>query len=266
MSIITVGLWIVTSIFSSTSLILLLKHLGRTLTCKYTVFLSTFHFLATWGFLQILASTGKIKNDKAVSFQKRILLAFLVVGSIVFMNFNLGANSIGFYQMSKLVCVPYMVMHKMLVKHQVFSTFELISLTVLIIGVALFSISDIEVNLVGTIFALAAILCTVYNQMFTEEYQKEYGISGNELQLSIAPIQFVLGCISSVGIEAFGEKGYLHHHFTMKEVILMFLTCVFAVGVNLSTFNLIGTTSSITYQVVGHFKTILLLVLSLIHI
>ena len=30
--------------------------------------------------------------------------------------------------------------------------------------------------------------------------------------------------------------------------------------VNVSTFNLIGKTSSITYQVVGHFKTILLLV------
>ena len=256
----SVGIWIVLSIASSTSLILLLKQVGKHVHCKYTTTLSTLHFLATWIFLEILACTGKIKKNNAIPFIKKIKLAFLVVGSIVFMNFNLGANSIGFYQMSKLVCVPYMVFHKMVFKHQKFSTFELVSLFVLISGVALFSISDIEINLIGSIYAAAAIFCTVFNQMFTEEYQRDFQISGTELQLLIAPPEFALGCIASVLFEATGENGFLSASISMNDCLLMLSTCIFAVGVNVSTFNLIGKTSSITYQVVGHFKTILLLV------
>lgn len=263
-SLITIGFWISTSICSSTSLILLLKYVGRTVKCKYTTTLSSFHFVATWGFLAILAATGKIKKITNVPLQKQILLAFLVVGSIVLMNFNLKANSIGFYQMSKLVCIPYMVVHKMIFHHQKFSTLELVSLTVLLIGVALFSVSDIEVNLLGTIYAIASILCTVFNQMYTESYQKEYEVSGNELQLCIAPLQIVMGFVSAFAIESFGDDGFLAHSFTVKESVLMGLTCVFAVGVNLSTFNLLGKTSSITYQVIGHVKTILLLILGYI--
>lgn len=261
---ISVAFWICVSICSSTTLVLLLKQVGKRVHCKHTTTLSTFHILATWGFLTILSLLGKVKKTNAVPFWRRVRLASLVVGSIVLMNFNLGANSIGFYQMSKLACIPYTVIHKMIFKHQKFTAFELISLTVLLIGVALFSVSDIEVNFKGTIYAVAAVLCTVFNQMSTEDYQKEYDIVGTQLQLSVAPPEFGVGCIASALIEATGENGFLNARLSIKDILLMLLTCVFAIGVNLSTFSLIGKTSSITYQVVGHFKTVLLLVIGYI--
>ncbi len=39
----------------------------------------------------------------------------------------------------------------------------------------------------------------------------------------------------------------------------IFMTCVMAVAVNIVTYALIGKTSAVTYQVVGHFKTCLTL-------
>lgn len=257
---IEIPFWICVSIVSSTSLILLLKQVSRAVNCNHTILLSTCHFVATWSFLEILARNDKIKKTNSVPFSKRVNLAFLVVGSIVLMNFNLGANSIGFYQMSKLISIPYMVFHKMVFKHQKFSALELISLAVLIIGVGLFSVSDVEVNFIGTLFAIAAFLCTVFNQMLTEDYQRIYKVSGQELQLAVVPVQFVFGVICTIAIEAFGEKGFIHYQFTLKQAALMLSTCIFAIGVNLSTFSLIGKTSSVTYQVIGHFKTVLLLV------
>ena len=255
-----VSFWIIVSIISSPTLVLLLKKVSSTVTCNHTITISTFHFLSTWFFLECVAFNGKIRRVSTIPYYKLIMLSLLVVGSIILMNFNLKANSIGFYQMSKLVCIPYMVVHKMIFKHQRFSFFEIFSLTVLLIGVGLFSVSDIEMNFVGTVFAVAAILCTVFNQMMTEDLQKRYELNGQELQLAIAPSEFVIGCIASLVFEARGESGFFAAKFSRKSVMFILGTCFFAIGVNLSTFSLIGKTSSVTYQVIGHFKTVLLLV------
>ena len=252
--------WILVSIASSPTLVLLLKKVSTTINCNHTITVSTFHFLSTWFFLECVAFNGKIRRVKTIPVYKLILLSFLVVASIVLMNFNLKANSIGFYQMSKLVCIPYMVFHKMVFKHQKFTLFELFSLGVLIFGVALFSVSDIEVNLIGTIYAILAILSTVFNQMMTEDLQKQYELNGQELQLAIAPSEFLIGFLASLLFELRGENGFLATKFSPKSIYIIFGTCLFAIGVNLSTFSLIGKTSSVTYQVIGHFKTVLLLV------
>ena len=120
-----VSFWIIVSIISSPTLVLLLKKVSSTVTCNHTITISTFHFLSTWFFLECVAFNGKIRRVSTIPYYKLIMLSLLVVGSIILMNFNLKANSIGFYQMSKLVCIPYMVVHKMIFKHQRFSFFEI---------------------------------------------------------------------------------------------------------------------------------------------
>ncbi|OHT13512.1 phosphate translocator protein [Tritrichomonas foetus] len=252
--------WIGLSITSSTSLILLLKLVKKQLTCKYTTTLSTLHFLSTWICLEILAFFGAIKRCDQIPFQKRFILAFLVMTSIVSMNFNLAANSIGFYQMSKLCCVPYMLIWNSLVKHTKYTMGEIISLIILLFGVALFSVSDVEVNFVGTVYAAIAVVSTAHNQMITGELQKEYSLNGPELQLSIMPEEFSLGIICSTFLENIGENTFAMSLFSYNDIILILFTCFFAIGVNVATFGLIGKTSSVTYQVVGHAKTVLLLI------
>jgi solute carrier family 35, member E3 len=39
------------------------------------------------------------------------------------------------------------------------------------------------------------------------------------------------------------------------------VSCVFALGVNISNYLVLGKTSPLTYQVLGHLKTVLILVL-----
>lgn len=252
--------WILFSIISSTSLILLLKGVKPHLpNCQWTITLSTFHFLSTWLALFILSSCGfirKVSHD--VPLHKRILLASLVMMSIIFMNFNLTTNSIGFYQMSKLVCIPYMIVYNMLVKNQRYTVFELVSLAILLVGVALFSVSDVELNRLGVFFAILAILTTVHNQMLTGSYQHEYNINGPELQLAVIPFEFIFSLFSSIALE--GKSFFGESNLDSITILLLLGTCFFAIGVNIATFGLIGKTSSITYQVVGHLKTVLLLI------
>jgi solute carrier family 35 protein E3 len=252
--------WIMLSIFSSTSLILLLKLVKYHIKCKYTTTLSTFHFLATWILLELIAFCGAIKRSDQIPFARRTLLAFLVMCSIVSMNFNLAANSIGFYQMSKLCCIPYMIVRNFVVKRERYTRGELISLAILLIGVGMFSISDVEVNLIGSIYAIIAITSTAHNQLMTGELQREFTLNGPELQLAIMPSEFSIGVICATALENLGENSFSTADFTFAEIGLILATCIFAIGVNVSTFQLIGKTSGVTYQVVGHAKTVLLLV------
>ena len=201
-----VAAWIGLSITSSTCLILLMKKVKQHVSCQYTMTLSTFHFLTTWMVLEILALCKRIKRFTQVPFFKRLTLAFLVMTSIVSMNFNLAANSIGFYQMSKLCCIPYMIVRNIAIKHQKYTARELASLTVLLIGVATFSVSDVEFNLLGAIYAVIAVVTTAHNQLMTGELQKEYALNGPELQLAMIPEEFVLGVIAATAMENIGIK------------------------------------------------------------
>ena len=222
--------------------------------------LSTFHFLTTWIVLEVLALCKRIRRFTQIPFLKRLTLAFLVMASIISMNFNLAANSIGFYQMSKLCCIPYMILRNTIIKGQVYTKQELASLALLLTGVALFSVSDVEFNFLGAIYAVIAVVTTAHNQLMTGELQRQFTLNGPELQLAIIPEEFVLGLIAATGMENIGTNTFATSEFSMNDILLMLSTCVFAAGVNVATFGLIGKTSSITYQVVGHAKTVLLLV------
>jgi solute carrier family 35 protein E3 len=96
--------------------------------------------------------------------------------------------------------------------------------------------------------------------MMTGELQREFGLNGPELQLAIMPEEFSIGVLCATALENVGENSFAAAEFDVSDICLILATCVFAIGVNVSTFQLIGKTSSVTYQVVGHAKTVLLLV------
>ena len=49
--------------------------------------------------------------------------------------------------------------------------------------------------------------------------------------------------------------------FLFDLTSLLVLSCVFALGVNISNYLVLGKTSPLTYQVLGHLKTVLILIL-----
>lgn len=260
MAFLEVGLWILLSIMSSTSLILVNKQLGFEFKKQFTITITSFHLLATWIGLKIIFLVKRFETAP-VPTRKRWELALLVVMSIVTMNYNLKYNSVGFYQMSKLLCIPYIVAYEYIIKRVKRSLPELLSLGIVLIGVAIFSVSDIEVNLTGTIFACMAVTSTAHNQMLTNQLQKDFKLSGPALQLSVIPMEWILCGVSSFTIEWFGEDSFFENEFTVHSIVLTLITCICSIGVNTATFGLIGKTSAVTYQVVGHLKTVILLVL-----
>jgi solute carrier family 35 protein E3 len=257
--------WIISSIVSSTAIITLNKYISRTYNFDFMTSLTAFHFLVTFFLLELMCRMGFFARADAYPLRSRWVIAFFGVGSVVFMNYNLAKNSVGFYQLSKLCNIPAIVLYNFLVNSKKTPPNILISLTILLTGVYLYSVNDIELNILGSVLAIIAVTLTAAFQLTGQTDQAKHTISGPQLQHSSAFPQFVLCFVSALGSEVVNPRHtILDHAFTGPEMLLILLTAIISVSVNVSCFGIIGKTSALTYQVVGHVKTMLILLIGIV--
>ncbi|KNA16455.1 hypothetical protein SOVF_089160 [Spinacia oleracea] len=176
------------------------------------------------------------------------------------LNLSLGFNSIGFYQMTKLAIIPFTVLLETLFLNKNFSRKIKFSLFVLLVGVGIASITDLQLNFVGTVLSGLAIVTTCVGQILTNTIQKRLNVSSTQLLYQSAPFQAAVLFVFGPMVDKFLTKQSVFA-FKYSPVVLGFivLSCLIAVSVNFSTFLVIGKTSPVTYQVLGHLKTCLVL-------
>jgi solute carrier family 35 protein E3 len=162
------------------------------------------------------------------------------------------------------MCIPTIVLYNFLFEHKTTPFLTLISLVILLFGISLFTINDVQVNLRGTIVAGLAVVFVATSQTKTGTVQKEFGINGPSAQHATALLQFFTAFVSALFVETHGSNNLFAHSFQTPEIILIVLTGFVSVSVNVCAFGLIGKTSAVTFQVVGHCKTILIFVFGLI--
>jgi solute carrier family 35 protein E3 len=191
-------------------------------------------------------------------------IAVFGFGGIVLMNWNLKVNSIGFYQLSKLCTIPYMVLYKLTVKKETTSLKICSSLLILLVGLALFTVNDIEVNLIGTVLAFFAVVSTAQAQIMISAVQKEFRIGSVQLNYEVMPKQFVICLASALCVETSGTRNVFQQDWGLRIVLGFLGTGLLAVAGNIVGYAIMGKLGPITWQVVGHVKTMLIFVIGLI--
>eukprot|EP00597_Dinobryon_sp_UTEXLB2267_P001617 CAMPEP_0170075670 /NCGR_PEP_ID=MMETSP0019_2-20121128/12773_1 /TAXON_ID=98059 /ORGANISM="Dinobryon sp., Strain UTEXLB2267" /LENGTH=258 /DNA_ID=CAMNT_0010286803 /DNA_START=161 /DNA_END=937 /DNA_ORIENTATION=+ len=179
--------------------------------------------------------------------------------SVAFMNLNLSYNSVGFYQLSKLVCIPFTLMVQYVAYKQTVSRAVQLTLIPITFGVGYATIYDLSLNPVGLVFATCAVVATALAQIFTNTYQRSLDCNALQLLYHTSPyisIGMLVMCPFFDDLNALSTYVY-----TTPTVIRISVSCVFALGVNITNYLVLGKTSPLTYQVLGHLKTILILVL-----
>lgn len=259
------AIWICSSIFFSTCVISLNKYITRTFNFDFMTSLTAFHFITTYFLLEIMCRIGLFERATQYPTKCRWRLAAYGVASVVLMNYNLARNSVGFYQLSKMCNIPTIVLYNFFINHQTTPFNKLIALAILLTGVGLYSVNDVELNFWGTIIAIVAVISTACFQITAGSDQKEFSMSGPQVQHASALQQFILCFLSAIFTEFFNpQHTIMEHDFSRREVLLIGLTGIIAVGVNVSCFGIIGKTSALTYQVVGHVKTTLILLIGFV--
>jgi len=135
-----------------------------------------------------------------------------------------------------------------------------LSLLIMLIGVTIVSVTDVELNMLGTIIAFTGVVITSLYQIWVNTMQSS--LQANSMQLLY--YQSRLSCIFLMFLFPIFDDVNLLFSFlqdlTFRQLAWIVISALLALFVNISTFYVIGDTSPITYNVVGHLKTCIVLV------
>lgn len=195
-------------------------------------------------------------------------LAAAYVGYVVLNNLSLKLNTVGFYQISKICIMPTLIAIEIALFGKYPSNKVLAAVVLVCLGVALATVTDhgLTTNLLGLAVGLSAILVTAMYQVWAGSKQKELQTGSMQLLHQYTPIAAIMLAIlvpilEPVGVfEAFPDGHTLiGYKYTLSSITAIAISSILGLLVSLSTFLVIGATSSLTYNIVGHLKTVTIL-------
>ncbi|KAK1287269.1 UDP-galactose transporter 2 [Acorus calamus] len=257
-----VGAWAM-NVISSVGLIMANKQLMSPsgYSFGFATSLTGFHFAVT-------ALVGLISNATGFSTSKHVplweLLWFSVVAnmSITGMNFSLMLNSVGFYQISKLSMIPVVCVLEWLLHSKQYSKEVKSAVVVVVLGVGVCTVTDVNINAKGFVCACVAVLSTSVQQIAIGSLQKKYSINSFELLSKTAPMQAISLLLLGPFVDyCLNGHSITKYSFSSGAILFILLSCTLAVFCNVSQYLCIGRFSAVSFQVLGHMKTVAVLTL-----
>ncbi|CAL5031156.1 unnamed protein product [Urochloa decumbens] len=252
------------NIVTSVSIIMVNKALMATHGFGFVTTLPGIHFATTALVTLILKSLGYIEPSYLPLPELMKYVTFANI-SVVGMNASLMWNSIGFYQVSKLSMVLVLCMLEVLFDSVRYSKGTKLSIMVVLVGVAICTVTDVTVNTKGLIAAAVAVCSTAFQQHYIHHLQKKYSLSAFHLLSHTAPAQAASLLLLGPFVDLWLTNNRVDtYHYNNMVMFFIALSCVIAVGTNLSQFICIGRFTAVSFQVLGHMKTILVLTMGFV--
>ncbi|KAL3504536.1 hypothetical protein ACH5RR_034377 [Cinchona calisaya] len=249
------------NVVTSVGIIIVNKALMATYGFSFATTLTGMHFATTTLMTAVLRWLGYIQASH-LPYPELLKFVLFANFSIVGMNVSLMWNSVGFYQIAKLSMIPVSCFLEVIFDKIRYSRDTKLSIAVVLLGVGVCTVTDVSVNTKGFIAAVIAIWSTSLQQYYVHFLQRKYSLSSFNLLGHTAPVQaaslllvgpFLDYWLTNKRIDAF--------NFTLPSLVFIVLSCTIAVGTNLSQFICIGRFTAVSFQVIGHMKTILVLIL-----
>lgn len=176
------------------------------------------------------------------------------------MNKCLVHSSVGFYQVSKLFCVPISLLFEVLFgfKNQTMSYRLLGSIAILLYGMYLVISEEIQYNSTGLFWAVVGTLTTSFTQVFFSTLKKDLGLDSMQLLFHTSPW---LAFCSFLSIPVL-EKAEQLIEFKLSDALIynLIFSSVIAAGYNITNYLVLSEMTPLTYNILGHFKTIVIII------
>ncbi|CAL0319633.1 unnamed protein product [Lupinus luteus] len=247
------------SVVSSVSIVICNKALMSSLHFIFATTLTSWHLLVTFCSLHVAL---KMRIFEHKPFEQKAVMGFGILNgiSIGLLNLSLAFNSVGFYQMTKLAIIPCTILLEILFLGKKFSKRIQFALGILLVGVGIATVTDLQLNALGSFLSLLAVLTTCVSQIMTNTIQKKYKVSSTQLLYQSCPYQAATLLIAGPYLDkVLTNLNVFAFEYTTQVMVVIILSCLISISVNFSTFLVIGKTSPVTYQVLGHLKTCLVL-------
>jgi len=260
--------FMVVNVVAVVSIVVVNKKIFSTYEFKFGNALMAIHYYMTTFCITVYQRLGgfELLPERPAIFPKRVdgrwvmqgallPISLYQVGSVMFVNFSLMYNSVGLYQVLKLANIPVLCVIEYFWKSITYSFTIRSALAVLIVGIGLTSVSDISFNWVGFTHGMIATFTTAAYQILVKDLSK--GMNSMQSCYYVTPVTAVVFSIFVPLTDDF--EGLLNYTWTTERTIAILGSAVIAFMINLSVFVIVGRTSPLTYQVVGHVKTTMVL-------
>lgn len=249
------------NVVSSVGIIFVNKALMDIYGFGFATTLTGMHFTTTTLMTVVLRWMGYI-HPSHLPFHELLKFVLFANFSIVGMNVSLMWNSVGFYQIAKLSMIPVCCFLEVVLDKVRYSRDTKLSIALVLLGVGVCTVTDVSVNGRGFLAAFIAVWSTSFQQYYVHYLQRKYSLGSFNLLGHTAPAQaaslLLLGPFLDFWLTSKRVDSY---DYSLTSVVVIFVSCVIAIGTNLSQFICIGRFTAVSFQVLGHMKTILVLIL-----
>lgn len=245
-----------TNILASIAIIFLNKYIFTKCGMK-TMTLTAIHMIITSLGLMICLKMKTFVRKK-VSIDKVLPLSIAYCAFVVFTNLSLEYNTIGTYQLFKVLTTPVVALISWQYYGTKYSRMIILTLLPVVIGVCTHSVNDIKLTLLGTVIASIGVLSASLYQVWVGERLKELEMNSQQLLFYQAPLSAIILVPFIFLMESLPTYATSEEQKTALTAVIS--SGIVAFVVNLSVYWVIKNTSALTYNMIGHMKTVSILV------
>lgn len=226
---------------------------------KFPIFLTFIHYVVSWLLMAVLKAFSILPaspSSKATRLSTLVTLGIVMSLSTGLANVSLKYNSVGFYQMSKIAVTPSIVLAEFILYKKKVSFSKVLALTVVSIGIAVATVTDLQFDLFGACVALAWIIPSAVNKILWSSLQQQENWTALALMWKTTPITllFLVALIPLLD-----PPGALSFDWNFNNTLAILTSAVLGFLLQWSGALALGATSAITHVVLGQFKTCVLL-------
>ena len=232
------------------------KAVMQTYGFRYVGTLNVLHYFMTVVLLEFLAYVRKQESGNMPAVERTMVGAMSVV-SVQLQNTSLSLNSVGSYQLAKMLVIPASMLLERCVNgiSRKYTTKVVFGLATMSLGVVVSGVHDVQLKPLGCFVALSATFITAQFQIWQGSKQQQFSINAMQLSRAFSLPQLLVGIVVAVPFDViYGDL--LSYKPSFGFAVAMTLSCIAAVGVQVTSTGLIGKTSPVTYQVVGQVKMV----------
>lgn len=210
---------------------------------KCQISIAAWHFTATSIVLHAVTfAPFKAFKPVRISIVQVLPISLFFCGFLILGNLSLAYNTVGFYQLAKIMTTPTVVLLNFALFGITVSWQTLGSVIMSCFGVALVTTQFVLSNPFGTVIAVAAWTITALYQIWIGKKIKDLSVSAPQLLLNQAPVSVVLLLCFAPFVDTFPDFSII----SANVLWTLFGSGILASLLNLSQFLIIGRTSALT--------------------
>lgn len=261
-----VVLYLLTNVISACAIVFANKAVLSVLRFRFTVALTCIHTIATLTTIRLLCVAGLI-TPKKLPRRPVLALAGAFTGYIVLCNVSLFLNTVGFYQLTKIAIAPTVLIIDAVFTRKIPRVSVTACVGLVCVGIGLATLSDTQVmtNLPGLAVGVVSVIVsaqygvwigsiTKFHEVTSMQLLEQYLPSASTAMALCVPLESLMLAIANPQ-----APNLLTFPYSKFAIAAIAVSSILGVVVTLSTFLVISHTSPLTYAIVGHVKTVIII-------